>query len=372
MALGRLRRKEKETRTCPTCGTEFQAKKSSKKKFCRGGCATKAQKREGRVTSSCEWCGTEFSAPKSRKKRFCSRTCGNRSIAAKKRSALIEKDCEVCGTTFSGKPHVMKTRRFCSLDCANTALGARANLLLKNILSAQNVLQQKIRPCTECGVDVSVPRNASDVGVRCPDHRVVLVNDEERKCKECWTPFIAKKGRLKSQSFCSKTCACTHVSRQNSYLFKDSHCASCEVEVRVLRTTADSKTFCPTCREANRKANRKRQYQNDKQRRIERTLQPIMQPASLPYGGYTLLHLQFDVEDQHWAVVMNHPGIEGDRKVRLAQYICEAQRGRFLREDEYVVWLDGDEKNDSPSNLDVNVRIEKIESRFGRYARHAS
>lgn len=342
VALGRLRRKKKETRSCLHCGKEFKATKWSKKKFCRKGCATAhasaSRRQNGWETKACEWCGEEFSAPKSRKKRFCSRLCGNRHVTSNRRVELVELRCEFCSTPFRVKPHAAETRRFCSQDCVNKHVGR------------ENVLVTKTRSCGECGAEVGVPRNVSDAVVRCPEHRAVLAKDTLKTCEGCGKDFIAKKGRLKTHRFCSRLCACRHVATQNGAVLKTSSCQTCGEDVVVPRSTADAHTFCEKHRKQNRKKARRRQYYTSK---------PINQPANAPYLGHELQHLEFDQGSQHWFVLMVHLGTKQEQKVLLAKYILEAQRGRFLREDEKVHWKDGDEKNDSPSNLGVRLTLSR-------------
>lgn len=111
---------------CQYCGKEFEAKKSSKRKYCCRECSSKdsvgKRRRNKQVLVKCAECGKEEYVPKSRAKKYvcCSIECLSK-YNSKRYSQKIEKTCPICGKTFYVKPFIDKRSKdnCCSIKCAS-------------------------------------------------------------------------------------------------------------------------------------------------------------------------------------------------------------------------------------------------------------
>lgn len=111
------------TTTCEQCGTKFQSKPSSKRKFCSWDCSTKAQRALTRV-KTCKGCQKKYIAKGSRKLagKYCSRKCAaaadkTKSLRGTERSKYVVKPCAACGNDVRRRATDMRRVAFCDRAC---------------------------------------------------------------------------------------------------------------------------------------------------------------------------------------------------------------------------------------------------------------
>lgn len=120
-------------RKCLYCQGEFDAKPSSKYKYCSSECYV--AHRRSKNMHQCQQCGSEFYRPAGHARRakaglFCSRKCFTEWNQGQNNPAFvggkIECKCAKCGKLFAVKPYYLKRPRktslFCSIKCRSESL----------------------------------------------------------------------------------------------------------------------------------------------------------------------------------------------------------------------------------------------------------
>ena len=113
---------------CQYCGKEFQAKPSSKRKYCSKECSNKAAKgkpkasRVEKVKVTCAECGKEEFVNPCRAKKYvcCSIECLSKYNSKRYMQGNLH-ICPICGKEFYLKPSRevrIKTQPCCSKECA--------------------------------------------------------------------------------------------------------------------------------------------------------------------------------------------------------------------------------------------------------------
>jgi hypothetical protein len=110
-------------KTCPVCGVEFKATRTSSK-YCSRKCRDDARRVVSEAT--CDYCGKSFSREtwrlNQRDRHYCSWECFHADPAGRPgRQSMepIKLNCVVCGTEFEvgGRNRPGKDKRFCSREC---------------------------------------------------------------------------------------------------------------------------------------------------------------------------------------------------------------------------------------------------------------
>lgn len=114
---------------CENCGKEFEAKPSSKRKYCCKKCSNEARKGvpnpklSKRVEVTCAYCGKKEMVPPCRAKNYlcCSTEC-LANYRKEQHLTQVKCICPVCGKEFWVKPsRVKRTKReiCCSVECSS-------------------------------------------------------------------------------------------------------------------------------------------------------------------------------------------------------------------------------------------------------------
>ena len=115
--------------TCENCGKEFDAKPSSKRKYCCKQCSNAAHKGKSnpkltkRVEVTCAYCGKKEMVPPCRAKTYlcCSTTC-LANYRKEQHTTQVKCICPVCGKEFWVKPSRVKRTKgdiCCSKECSS-------------------------------------------------------------------------------------------------------------------------------------------------------------------------------------------------------------------------------------------------------------
>lgn len=128
-----------QERSCLACGTPFETKAGSTRRYCSRAChpkQTHSRKARPPVTVECAQCGKSFERKawvveqqeRLGRAQYCSVHCRDEAKRGRKgeqRVARIQMECETCGKTFEVAPHQRKGRRFCSQRCTLAKIRGR-------------------------------------------------------------------------------------------------------------------------------------------------------------------------------------------------------------------------------------------------------
>ena len=85
-----VQRVARESRTCPTCGSEFIVKPSDSKTYCSSQCQYESMRSD--ATHVCQHCGDRFRPKASNRTTYCSRDCAYAAHSARAAAKVISGD----------------------------------------------------------------------------------------------------------------------------------------------------------------------------------------------------------------------------------------------------------------------------------------
>lgn len=233
-------------------------------------------------------------------------------------------------------------------------------------MSGVKVSNKCNKPCVACGVAVSVGSRTSNSRVLCEPHKkerrreanrraqrryqdkrlakgLTALPQHERKktCLSCDTVFTTVS---RTTRCCSRSCASSLAEKSKSSRVYTKPCVDCGAAVSVASSTQNAR--CPK----DKKAYQDRQ--KDRAATSRRNAKKV-EYGKGPYKSYAVYGPTWATREGKygWRVIARHRGCSSTREMSLAHYTLSVALGRRVRDQEDIVFIDGNVDNCSLENL---------------------